>query len=407
MIHALVIGATEHTASHPATEVIGALVAAAIISGGALVALGISQLSRGRRRLLTQRWSIYIGLPALTATLVLLPLQLQLSISDALALAGLALSLIFGMGARALERITSRLRIGIVIPSRVPFHNELRKGLKEAFESVRVDEYDDYMAQSHARERLAEFVPALDRTLAKRPDYLVVCSPSVELISSDEVIVQLSSFTRRGGGVVIIDNEPTDEGLAKLHGRWGSVTSDVREGAILIARYIANHINSDEDVLVIAGPTGSRPAEIRRDVLKDEISAARITVANSEGWTADAGYEATKEAFTKGQHPRYIVCGNDVMAIGAARALCDPPLNAASETSVFGYDGIPQALFAVDEPLNPICGTVETPPSLYGQTIGRMILDDARPFSSLRLRRIKLPGGQLVTKTTVKSVLES
>src|SRR6185437_5926874 len=129
MNETIVIG----TANHAVTSVLWPLVASAIIASGALVALGISQLSRGRRRLITQRWSIYIGLPALTATLILLPLQLKLSFSDALALAGLALSLIFGMGARALERITSRLRIGIVIPSRVPFHNELRKGLKEAF----------------------------------------------------------------------------------------------------------------------------------------------------------------------------------------------------------------------------------------------------------------------------------
>lgn len=158
--------------------------------------LALSRLARGHRRLFSQRLGLYLGLPGLTAVLVLLPLELHLTFSDGLSLAGLILSLGFGLGARAVERLLVRLRIGVVIPSIVPFHAELRQGFKEGMSAVRLDVYDDYAVTSRAIERLAEFVPSLRRTLAWGPDYLVICSPSVSLVSSQQVMALL---TETGG----------------------------------------------------------------------------------------------------------------------------------------------------------------------------------------------------------------
>lgn len=390
-----------------------ALLLAAAIAAIAVIALLASRLARGRRRLLTQRTGIYLAVPSITALLVLFPLQLKLSFSDGLSFAGLVLSMVFGMGARAMDRMTSRLRIGVVIPSRSPFHSELRQGLKEGLSSVRLDINDDYIATTQAPERLSEFVPSLRRALAKTPDYLVIHSPSVQLVSTAQVTGLLQEFIRRGGGIVFIDNEPTDKARAKLGKHYGRVMSDVETGAGIIASYVQLHVESGDEILVLCGPPSSAPAVMRQTILTEALPGAAIQVADSGGWTAESAYAATMQCFQKGGHPRFVICGNDVMASGSARAVREVRKTTESRdlirTEVIGYDGIARALFAIAED-SPLVATICTPPAAYGHEIAAMILADARRVfrvkSELQDCRIPVGEGQLITRFNVELVLD-
>jgi len=392
-----------------------ALLASAAIAVLSMISLALSTLARGRRRLLSQRISIYSALPSLTAVLVLLPLRLKLSFSDGLSLAGLIVSLLFGLGARAMDRMTSRLRIGVVIPSRVPFHAELRQGLKEAMSAVRLDVYDDYLVTNRAVERLSEFLPALRRTLTWRPDYLAICSPSVPLVSSEQVLTLLMEFVRKGGGIVLIDNEPTEDVRACLGVRYGRVTSDVETGARIIAEYVKRHIKDTDELLVLCGPPSSDPAELRRKILNETLPNATLMIADTGGWTEQSAYAVTVTSFQDGLRPRFIICGNDVMAFGAIRALRQIRKEQHAKTlprcEVIGYDGIARALFAIAEEDNPFAATLSTPPAAYGHEIAAMILDDARrlPGKKSRLSHCNIPAsdGQLVTSYNVEMVLDN
>jgi ABC-type sugar transport system substrate-binding protein len=389
-----------------------ALVLAAAIAVIAIVLLFVARGTRGRRRLLMQRMGIYAAVPSITALLVLFPLHLKLSFGDGLSLAGLVLSLFFGMGARALDRITSRLRIGIVIPSRVPFHSELRAGLQQGMSSVRLDLYDDYVATTQAEEKLSEFLPSLRRTLAWGPDYLVMCSPSVSLVSTDEVISQLRQFSRQGGGLVFIDNQPSEEARSGLR-RYGRVISDVETGAKIIAGYVQQQARDGDEVLVLCGPSSSAPALMRKEVLTEAMPDAKILVADSGGWTADSAYAATVECFEQGGSPRFIVCGNDVMAFGAVRGIRQVrktyERKRTAGVEVIGYDGITRALYSIADEDSPLVATICTPPSAYGQEIAAMILADVKRIFRVRseLRQCCIPvgEGQLITRYNVELVL--
>lgn len=384
---------------------------AMVLAAWSLVGLVACRRLRGHRRLVLLRTCIYIGVPACSATLVLVPLEFDTTFSDALSVAGLFLSLVFGIGARVLDRLTMRARIGVVIPSRVSFHTELRIGLREGLTSVRADVYDDYLTRSQGRENLGEFVPALRRTLAWRPDYVAICSPSVALASNEAVLQLLAAFCARGGGIVFIDNEPTEEARTALGSHYGFVHADVESAARILADYVQNCMRPEDKILVLSGPPSSEPAERYRRVLEERCAAGSIAVGDPNGWTERATYDALRRHLAKGLIPRFVLCGNDVMAFGAVRAVRDTQVfgNGSWPIEVLGYDGIARSLFAIAEVGNPLAATVLIPPGAYGHEIAAMIIDDAtRMFGRSRLSRRCIPigEGQLIHQGNVDLILD-
>ena len=374
-----------------------------------------SQFFRGARRLFFQRVGVFAAVPSVTACLVLLPMYFNISVSDGLSIAGIGLSLILAAGAGLMSRLGMRLRIGIVIPSRVPFHSELRLGLAEALQGIRLHTYDDYLVTNGAIENLSDFVPALRRTLRWRPDYLVVCSPSSGLVSADQVARLLVRHARRGGGVIFIDNSSIEGVLARMKQRFGAVTSDFATGARLVTDFVGSQLKSGDEVLILAGPESSTPATMRREVFEQRFPDAHIQVADTGGWTDESTYRITRKHLSSGRRPRFVVCGNDVMALGAVRAIRAEIADLRwwerdIRTEVIGYDGISRALFAISEPANPLCATIRTPPSAYGHEIAAMIYSEVESMFPLnRMQHVCIPigEGQLITRNNVELVLES
>ena len=390
------------------------LVVALLTTALAVGLIAASQLLRGARRLFVQRVGVFAVVPASTACFVLLPMYFHFSVSDGLSVAGMGLSLILAAGASLMTRLGMRLRVGIVIPSRVAFHLELRMGLAEALQGIRLHTYDDYLVTNGAVENLSDFVPALRRTLRWRPDYLVVCSPSTSLVSAAQVAELLVNHTRRGGGVIFIDNSSDEDVLIRMKRRFGSVTSDFHTGARLIAEFVGGQLGDGDEVLILAGPSSSTPATMRREVFRELFPQAHIQVADTGGWTDESTYRITRKWLAAGRRPRFIVCGNDVMATGAVRAIREAtksarPWRQPIRSEVVGYDGIARALFAISEPGNPLCATIRTPPSAYGHEIAAMIYDEVESvIPRNRLCQVCIPvgEGQLITRNNVELVID-
>jgi ABC-type sugar transport system substrate-binding protein len=388
-------------------------IVAIVIAGAAIVSVAIGQFARGPRRLLVQRLGLYATIPSITAALVLVPLYYRLSFSDGLSLAGLIVGVGLALGAPALARLVLGLRIGVVIPSRVPFHSELRAGFSEAMAATHFEVHDDYLITERAIENLAEFLPALRRTLSWRPDYLVICSPSGPLVSSPQMMALLTSFTRKGGGIVFIDNEPANDVRKRLGRRSGYVTSDVTTGARIIADYVQAQIKPDDRILVLCGPPSSAPAELRRATFAAVLPRATLVIADPGGWTSEAAYQGTLAHCADGTPFGFVICGNDTMAMGTVRALRElgrrPGCAHFRQTKVIGYDGISRALYAIAESENQFAATIRTPPSAYGHEIAAMIVTDSnllRARSGLSECVIPVGPGQLITSSNVEMVLE-
>jgi ABC-type sugar transport system substrate-binding protein len=336
----------------------------------------LSRQFHGPRRLGLIRFSIYLGLPSVLAVLILIPQLKNVPWSDALSAAGLLVAVVFGLWSDALGATKRGIKIGVVIPSRAPFHSELRSGLRNGLSGRPAQYIDDYLLRSEAPERLSEFMPCLRRVLAEGPDYVIVACPSLGLANSESVAQLLRPFALSGGGIIFIDNPPTELDSEIPARRIGSIGTDITAGAGLIARYIEQSGIDSEDVLVVGGARDSAPAQERQAVLSAYLPDATFIDPVDGGWTEAFGYRATAEHLSAGHSCRIVVCGNDTMALGACEAIRAGSEDKVAQPNVIGFDGLRRALFAIAERDHPLAATILTPPSAYGEEAAAMILAD-------------------------------
>lgn len=160
-------------------------------------------------------------------------------------------------------------------------------------------------------------------------------------------------------------------------------------------------------------------AEVKRFTVDRQQGQLRlpnstITVASIGAWTEQTGCSATLDFLRSNPAPKFVVAGNDVMALGVVRALREigkTNRNAdVKAVQVIGYDGIARALYAIAEPDNPFAATIRTPPAAYGHEIAAMILSDSRSFFEKGLLKecvIPVGQGQLVVRDNVDMFLDA
>lgn len=105
-----------------------------------------------------------------------------------------------------------------------------------------------------------------------------------------------------------------------------------------------------------AWATGRRVAGYR-----SALAAAGITVDDEPilygNFRADSGYELTRAVISRRERPTAILCGNDLMAVGAYFAVKEMGMRVPEDVSVMGYDD--QEDLAAD--LSPPLSTVRLP----------------------------------------------
>lgn len=331
----------------------------------------------------------------------------DLSASDAISVIGLFVSLAFGfLGGAAATRV-NRPAIGIVIPSRASFHRELRAGLRASSSNAEI--YDEYESSVAAREDLADFLPLLRRVMAKRPDYLVLCAPGVGTGRHPEVDEIAERLVAAGGAVFAIESGDFSNLDERARSRVSTIRTDATSGIEALVEFLRTLLLTDQEVLLISGPSTSKPATERARRLAEALPDAHVANVQGSGWTGESAVAALRGHLQeKGRLPDVVVAGNDEMAVGCSRYLATTPRG--RRVRVIGFDGILPALVSISDPSSALVATVRIPPTSYGEWIGSSILMDfARPTTrpkAIPSRLILLDSSHVVTKLNVWNYFE-
>lgn len=117
---------------------------------------------------------------------------------------------------------------------------------------------------------------------------------------------------------------------------------DDRAGARELARHLVDL--GHRDIAVLSGPSLSSASQDRTAGFREVLDEAGLTPPDDRvlecRLTLDAGYQATTKLLDGGGAPEAILCGNDLIALGAIDALADRGLSVPDDVSVTGYDDI-------------------------------------------------------------------
>lgn len=100
-------------------------------------------------------------------------------------------------------------------------------------------------------------------------------------------------------------------------------------------------------------------------------------------YSIDKGYDAFLELFQAADRPTVVMCGNDVLAVGALRAARQLGLKVPQDVSITGFDDIELASVA-----NPALTTVHVPHREMGREAARMLLRMASGDKSVERRKL-------------------
>lgn len=130
-----------------------------------------------------------------------------------------------------------------------------------------------------------------------------------------------------------------------LHVNATSIVVDQLMGTQMATRHLIDLGHTH--ICEITGPLNWYDAVERHESWLATMQAAGLTPGSSiEGhWTADSGYQATRQLIKQGTTFTALVVGNDQMALGAIRALYDHGRRVPQDVSVVGFDDIPEAAY--------------------------------------------------------------
>jgi DNA-binding LacI/PurR family transcriptional regulator len=143
-----------------------------------------------------------------------------------------------------------------------------------------------------------------------------------------------------------------------------------REGARELSEYLiaAGH----ERIAFLTTAVSWPMLEQRLLGYRDALSAAGLSpmIFSGGGWTPASGAEQVERLLASGQRPTAIMCGNDLLALGAIRAVRQRRLRVPEDIAVTGFDDFDFAEF-----VDPALTTVRVPGYEIGRTAGRMLVD--------------------------------
>jgi LacI family transcriptional regulator len=192
--------------------------------------------------------------------------------------------------------------------------------------------------------------------------------------------------------VVLADEE--HEGM-----RATTIVSDNVGGGVLVGRHLRDL--GHRCALYIGGPDGLATSIRRGEGFADGFGAPGSSIRVAEGdYREQAGYDAVRAELQRDQKPSFtaVFAGNDLMAIGAVRALTEAGLHVPDDVSVVGYDDIHLASL-----VTPSLTTVRQPVYGMGQAAAEQLILQIRKREEQRHARIVL-GVELVERGSTAEV---
>ncbi len=209
----------------------------------------------------------------------------------------------------------------------------------------------------------------------RRIDGLIVMGSFT--VTSEEAAVYLGRLFRRPPPIVEISNHYS------VHYQVDRVSSDYRTATQEAMSYLLsmNH----RRIAMLFGVAVPELAMDRLQPYKDCLISAELPIEEAMivqcGPAIEDGYQATLQLLALSQRPSAIIVVNDLLAIGALRAIADSGLSVPADISLLSYDDIPIARYIV-----PRLTTVSKDISSMGRTAVRLLLarlrEPARPYQA-------------------------
>jgi LacI family transcriptional regulator len=255
--------------------------------------------------------------------------------------------------ARALASLQSKL-IGILIPHAVsdifidPFFSILLQGITTAANHM------DYTAVLWLTSAEADEKTFYNRVFNNRlVDGIVVASAMV-----DEAF--LDRMEQTGKPFILVGRPFAGQDWVNY------VDVENRQGAQMIVEYLLGR--GYQRIAMIPGRPDLTSTQDRQQGYVDALQGAGITIDMSlitpgRDYTEKSGYESTK-SLIKHNAIDAIFAANDVMALGAIRAIHEAGLRIPEDIAVAGFDDVPSASVA-----NPALTTVRQPIAKLGDIV--------------------------------------
>ena len=157
------------------------------------------------------------------------------------------------------------------------------------------------------------------------------------------------------------------------------VEVDTEFGLGLVTEYLIR-LGHRNFAMILPPAYLSRSSDMLRGA-KRKLAENEITLDESKlvfgDFTQRSGYQNTQALMSAPQPPTAILCGNDLMALGAMSAIVEAGLMVGKDISVTGFEGIPLA-----EHSQPPLTTLQQPTYLIGQRMSELLVKTIRGEAS-------------------------
>ncbi len=286
--------------------------------------------------------------------------------------------------ARGLRTQHSRT-VGMVIPDLTnPFFPPIVRGLEDTLERAG---YSLILANTdnHAERELRSL-----RSLASRQVEGLLLATS-HLANGTDDIPELAGLP-----VVLVNRQSAVDGLP-------SVVPDDAHGVELVVDHLLEL--GHRRIAHIAGPQDTSTGVTRATTFRRKLERAGLLdeglIEESLLFDFAAGQDACNRLLARRHDATAIVAGNDLLAIGAMRALREAGLRVPDDVSLVGFNDMPLV-----DLLEPPLTTVRVPQYEMGEAAGRVmlqLLDDPNDRDAAQLR-IEMPLELIVRRSTAAPI---
>lgn len=179
------------------------------------------------------------------------------------------------------------------------------------------------------------------------------------------------------------------------HMEVDAVITDNHQSGILATRYLIE--NGHKRIGIIRGPSNVTPSAQRVTGYQQALTEAGISIDPKLEVSGDfhsrSGYTATVQLLKAKPLTAIFAC-NDLMAIGALRAIREAGLSVPEDISLIGHDDIEMASYT-----QPALTTIAQPIELLAETAIQFLLDRIKQ-PGVPPRRIILPNQLVVRQST-------
>ncbi len=286
--------------------------------------------------------------------------------------------------ARGLKTNHSRV-IGVIVSHLDnPYFSEIVQGIED---EVQGTGYSLFFASSHLNPENEKNIIA---TFAEhRVDGVIICSIIVEKQQAD-------TLRQYGMPIVVVNRQSPD----KFN---GSISHDDLDGARQVTRHLIEL--GHHRIGYLGNELAARINDERLSGFQKELAAASLApdaslICNCGGSEIENGYAGMKSLLASPQRPTAVFCFNDLMAIGALKALTEAGVAVPGQMSLAGFDNIEYSAYT-----QPPLTTFDQPKHAIGAEAARLLLDliqSNKPMSTFPSSRVMR--GQLLVRASTATI---